>query len=44
MATWDKPHQYSEGILYVFVNGEIIMENRSITGKLPGKIIYGPKK
>ncbi|GAJ05934.1 unnamed protein product, partial [marine sediment metagenome] len=43
-ATWDKPHQYSEGILYVFVNGEIIMENGSITGKLPGKIIYGPGK
>ena len=43
-ATWDKPHQYSEGILYVFVNGEIIVENGSITGELPGKIIYGPGK
>ena len=35
-ATFDKPHQYPEGIDYVFGNGEIIVEH--------GKIIYGPGK
>ncbi|NVM03644.1 MAG: D-aminoacylase [Candidatus Helarchaeota archaeon] len=43
-ATWDDPHQYPEGISYVFVNGKIVVENGKITGELPGKIIYGPGK
>jgi len=41
-ATWDNPHQYPEGIDYVFVNGEIVVDHGKITGKLPGRIIYGP--
>ena len=41
-ATWDKPHQYPDGIDYVFVNGEIVVDHGTITGELPGKIIYGP--
>ena len=43
-ATFLKPHQYPAGIDYVFVNGEIVVENGKFTGKLPGKIIYGPGK
>ncbi|HUU29888.1 MAG TPA: D-aminoacylase [archaeon] len=43
-ATWDNPHQYPEGLDYVFVNGEIVVDHGKITGKLPGKIIYGPGK
>ena len=43
-ATWDNPHQYPEGIDYVFVNGEIVVDHGKITGKLPGRIIYGPGK
>lgn len=43
-ATWDNPHQYPEGIDCVMVNGEIVVEHGNITGKLPGKIIYGPGK
>ena len=41
-ATFENPHQYSEGIEYVIVNGEIVFANRKLTGKLPGKPIYGP--
>jgi N-acyl-D-amino-acid deacylase len=41
-ASWDNPHQYPEGIDYVFVNGEIVVDHGKITGKLPGKVIYGP--
>jgi len=43
-ATFENPHQYPEGIDYVFVNGEIVVAHGKITGKLPGRIIYGPRK
>jgi len=43
-ATFSNPHQYSEGIHYVLVNGVIVVENEKITGRLPGKINYGNKK
>lgn len=38
-STFDNPHQYSEGIKYVIVNGEIVLEEETHTGKLPGEII-----
>jgi len=43
-ATFENSHQYPEGIDYVFVNGEIVVDHGKITGKLPGRIIYGPGK
>lgn len=33
------PHQYPEGINYVLVNGEVVIENGEHTGKLPGKVL-----
>jgi len=41
-ATFENPHQYSEEIEYVIVNGEIVFANGKLTGKLPGKPVYGP--
>jgi len=41
-ATFEEPHQYAEGIDYVMVNGGIVVDHGTITGKLPGRIIYGP--
>ena len=43
-ATYLAPHQYPVGIDYVFVNGDIVVDHGSITGRKPGKIIYGPGK
>ncbi len=43
-ATFKKPHQYPKGIVYVLVNGEIVIEKGKYNGKLPGMIIYGPGK
>jgi len=43
-ATYQQPHQYPEGINYVIVNGKIAAKNGEPTGKLPGKVIYGPGK
>jgi N-acyl-D-amino-acid deacylase len=44
LSTWDKPHQYSVGIRYVFVNGEMVLDGTSHTGARPGTILYGPGK
>lgn len=41
-ATYDKPHQYSEGIEYVIVNGEIVLNRGEITGNRPGHTLRGP--
>ncbi len=38
-ATYQNPHQYPEGIEYVVVNGEIVVEQGKLTGKRPGKIL-----
>ena len=36
-ATFENPHQYSKGIEWVLVNGQIAIENGKFTGKLAGK-------
>lgn len=41
-ATFENPHQYSDGIEYVFVNGKPVWENGTFTGNLPGKVLRGP--
>jgi len=33
------PHQYPEGIDYVFVNGELVVEQGEHTGALPGNVL-----
>ncbi|HEY4327699.1 MAG TPA: D-aminoacylase [Mucilaginibacter sp.] len=41
-ATFDKPHQYATGILYVFVNGMQVLKDGNHTGAKPGRFIKGP--
>ncbi len=38
-ATYSQPHQYSQGLAYVFVNGEMVIDKGAHTGKRPGKIL-----
>jgi N-acyl-D-amino-acid deacylase len=38
-ATWSEPHQFPVGVEYVLVNGGIVIERGSHTGKLPGTIL-----
>jgi N-acyl-D-amino-acid deacylase len=33
------PHQYSEGVKHLLINGEIVLDNGEYTGALPGKIL-----
>ena len=41
-ATFQKPHQYSEGFGYVLVNGEPVVAEGKHTQARPGRILYGP--
>ncbi len=41
-ATFINPHQYPVGIPYVIVNGEVVLDNGTHTGKLPGQVLRGP--
>lgn len=38
-ATFFEPHQYPEGIPYVFVNGVAVIDGGKHTWQLPGKIL-----
>ncbi|HUG81887.1 MAG TPA: amidohydrolase family protein, partial [Bryobacterales bacterium] len=38
-ATFFEPHQYSDGVEYVFVNGEAVVAAGSPTAKLPGLVL-----
>jgi N-acyl-D-amino-acid deacylase len=41
-ATWQQPHQYPEGIPFVIVNGEIVIDRGEHTGALPGMVLRAP--
>ena len=41
-ATFDKPHQYSTGVIHVFVNGVQVLQDGEHTGKKPGRFVKGP--
>lgn len=36
LSVYDQPHQFSKGIHYVLVNGQLIVENEKHNGKRPG--------
>lgn len=38
-ATFNDPHQYPEGVEYVFVNGEAVIEKSECTGARPGQVL-----
>lgn len=41
-ATFDKPHQYAEGMIHVFVNGVQVLKDGEHTGAKPGRFVKGP--
>ena len=40
-ATYAQPHQYPNGIEYVLVNGQVVIDRGEHTGRFPGKVIRG---
>jgi len=41
-ATFEQPHQYSTGMVHVFVNGEQVLADGEHTGAKPGRVVRGP--
>ena len=41
-ATFQEPHQYAEGMLYVWVNGKKVLDKGTHTGATPGRFVKGP--
>jgi N-acyl-D-amino-acid deacylase len=41
-ATFEKPHQYSEGMIDVFINGVQVLKDGEHTGNKPGRFVKGP--
>jgi N-acyl-D-amino-acid deacylase len=41
-ATFEKPHQYADGMFHVFVNGKQVLHNGEHTGATPGRVVLGP--
>ena len=41
-ATFTNPHQYAEGVDYVLVNGQLVVDGGQPTWKLPGTVLRKP--
>ena len=41
-ATYEDPLRYPEGIEYVLVNGQVVIDQGKHTGARPGHVLYGP--
>ena len=41
-ATFEQPHQYSTGVVHVFVNGTQVIDGGEHTGATPGRFVRGP--
>jgi N-acyl-D-amino-acid deacylase len=42
-ATFEKPHQYAEGVQHVFVNGTQVLKEGEHTGKIPGRLVVSTR-
>jgi len=41
-ATFEKPHQFSEGMIHIFINGVQVLKDDEHTGAKPGRFVKGP--
>jgi N-acyl-D-aspartate/D-glutamate deacylase len=42
LSTFENPLRYSEGILYVAVNGGLVVDDGKLTAARPGRVLRGP--
>ncbi len=42
-ATYKQPHQYAEGVVHVFVNGQAVLLDGQMTGLRPGRALRKPR-
>jgi N-acyl-D-aspartate/D-glutamate deacylase len=43
-AEFGKPHQYPDGVYFVIVNGQIVLDDGKMTALRPGTVLYGAGK
>ena len=41
-ATYERPHQYAEGVGVVMTNGQVVFADGAMTAARPGAVLYGP--
>ena len=41
-ATFEEPHQYSTGVVHVWVNGGQVLRDGEVTGTMAGRFVRGP--
>ncbi|MFP6766394.1 MAG: serine hydrolase, partial [Planctomycetaceae bacterium] len=41
-ATFSRPHEVSEGMRFVLVNGEVVLDEGRYSGRRPGRVLRGP--
>jgi len=41
-ATFEDPHQYSTGVVHVWVNGGQVLRDGEVTGAMTGRVVRGP--
>jgi N-acyl-D-amino-acid deacylase len=44
VATFERPHQYAEGVSMVVINGQVAFENGAMTAARPGRVLFGPAR
>jgi dihydroorotase/N-acyl-D-amino-acid deacylase len=42
LATFERPHQYAEGVTQVIVNGQVAFDDGKMTAARPGRVLLGP--
>ena len=42
MSTFERPHQYAQGVSTVIINGQVVFESGKMTAARPGRVLYGP--
>ena len=42
VATFERPHQYAEGVSHVIINGQVAVEGGKMTAARPGRVLLGP--
>jgi N-acyl-D-aspartate/D-glutamate deacylase len=41
-ATFERPHQYAEGVFLVVVGGGVVLDGEGPSGARPGRVLRGP--
>ena len=39
LATYEDPHRFSVGMVHIFVNGQLVLRDGSLTGAKPGRVL-----